>query len=483
MVGNTLAGDIAENLKWNLSIGEDGYTFYPNGETESWLYCTSTNNGVRVGTNENNVFTMTPEGYLYNNATSRYIGIYNRQDWRCYTSINNNIKEQTFAFYKRVDASEIETYTLDITGYGDSDGGYYLISSPVSMIRPTEENGFLTETYDLYRFDQAQEGEEWRNYEAKHFNIASGKGYLYASQENTTLTFTGVPYTGNGTVELSFDENNTWGAENYFWNIVGNPFGQTAYIDRDFYAMNEDGSEIMTDASNGAVEAMQGFFVIAEEDGETLTFSTEAPNQSANLTMNLSQSRGAVIDRAIVRFNECRQLPKFQLNAESTKLYIPQGSKDYAVVRSNAQGEMPVNFKAQNNGIYTISVNAENVEVSYLHLIDNMTGTDIDLLANPSYSFESKTTDYTSRFRLVFNITGVEENTNSTEPFAFFNGSEWVISNMGEATLQMVDLTGRILSSETINGNATINVNESKGIYMLRLVNGESVKVQKIMVK
>lgn len=479
MVGNTLAGDIAENLKWNLSIGEDGYTFYPNGETESWLYCTSTNNGVRVGTNENNVFTMTPEGYLYNNATSRYIGIYNRQDWRCYTSINNNIKEQTFAFYKRVDGSEIETYTLDITGYGDSDGGYYLISSPVSMIRPTEENGFLTETYDLYRFDQAQEGEEWRNYEAKHFNIASGKGYLYASQENTTLTFTGVPYTGNGEITLTKDDNATFSG----WNLVGNPFSQTAYIDRDFYVMNEDGSEIMTDASNGAIEAMQGFFVIAEEDGETLTFSTEAPNQSANLTMNLSQSRGAVIDRAIVRFNECRQLPKFQLNAESTKLYIPQGSKDYAVVRSNAQGEMPVNFKAQNNGIYTISVNAENVEVSYLHLIDNMTGTDIDLLANPSYSFESKTTDYTSRFRLVFNITGVEENTNSTEPFAFFNGSEWVISNIGKATLQMVDLTGRILSSETINGNATINVNESKGIYMLRLVNGESVKVQKIMVK
>jgi hypothetical protein len=228
---------------------------------------------------------------------------------------------------------------------------------------------------------------------------------------------------------------------------------------------------------------MQGIFVIAEEDDETLTFSTEVPNQSANLTMNLIQSRGAVIDRAIVRFNEGRQLPKFQLNAESTKLYIPQGNNDYSVVNSNAQGEMPVNFKAQNNGTYTISVNTENLEANYLHLIDNMTGTNIDLLQTPSYTFEAKTTDYASRFRLVFNVTGVEENTTCTEPFAFFNGSEWVVSNMGEATLQVVDMLGRIVSSETVNGNYEKSLNVAPGVYMIRLINGNDVKVQKMIVK
>ena len=233
MVGNTLAGDIAENLKWNLSIGEDGYTFYPNGETESWLYCNNNNNGVRVGTNENNVFTMTPEGYLYNNATSRYIGIYNRQDWRCYTSINNNIKNQTFAFYKRVDEGSLVTYTLDIEGYGESDGGYYLIASPVLMIRPTFENGFITEAYDLYYFDQSKE-EEWRNYKVNHFNIASGKGYLYASQENTTLTFTGIPYDvdNDGAVALDYDENVSFAG----WNLSGNPYPSDAFL----YVRSED---------------------------------------------------------------------------------------------------------------------------------------------------------------------------------------------------------------------------------------------------
>jgi len=30
---------------------------------------------------------------------TRYIGVYNKADWRCYTSINNNIKDQTFTYF------------------------------------------------------------------------------------------------------------------------------------------------------------------------------------------------------------------------------------------------------------------------------------------------------------------------------------------------------------------------------------------------
>lgn len=480
VVNGTLSEAPAANLQWNLSRQGNSYTFYPNGDAENWLYCTNTNNGVRVGgTNVNNAFVLDESGYLMHVFTSRYIGIYNSQDWRCYTNTTGNIAGQTFAFYKKIVPTE--TYTLNVNGYGESEtNGYVLLASPVYV--KTETTGMTTGEFDLYYFDQSEVGYEWRNFEVEEgqFNLVPGKGYLYAHNTDVELTFTGIPYSGDGTITLVKDDNAVWAG----WNLVGNPFGTTAYLDRDFYVMNEAGTEILTDACTGAVEAMQGVFVIAEEDGEPLTFTTEAPEAAANVTLNLSQNRGAVIDRAIVRFGEGRQLPKFQLNTESTKLYIPQGNNDYAVVRSAAYGEMPVNFKAQNNGSYTISVNAENADANYLHLIDNMTGNDIDLLATPSYSFEAKTTDYASRFRLVFNITGVEENTNSTEPFAFFNGSEWVISNIGKATLQMVDLTGRILSSESISGNATVSTaNLSTGIYLMRLVNGEKVKTQKIVVK
>ena len=110
--GNTLTGTIADNIQWTISgNATDGYTFYPNGSTDTWLYCTNSNNGVRVGTNTNNIFTVQSEtGYMVNQATSRYIGIYNSQDWRCYTSINANIQNQTFTYYKRVNGSSSTPY-------------------------------------------------------------------------------------------------------------------------------------------------------------------------------------------------------------------------------------------------------------------------------------------------------------------------------------------------------------------------------------
>lgn len=99
--GNQLTGDIADNIKWNIANSSGNLTIYPNGTTTTWLYCTSTNNGVRVGTNANKVFTIdASSGYLKNTATSRYIGVYTTNpDIRCYTSTTTNIADQNLSFY------------------------------------------------------------------------------------------------------------------------------------------------------------------------------------------------------------------------------------------------------------------------------------------------------------------------------------------------------------------------------------------------
>ena len=384
-----------------------------------------------------------------------------------------------------------QQFTKEIAGYGNSEkDGYYLIASPVGEVTPTAANGFLTSDYDLYVFDESQNGAEWRNYEVmtegdnpQHANFSTlepGKGYLYASQTTTTIEFTGTPYVGDGTFTLSKTDN----VQMSGWNLVGNPYATIASIDKtDFYVMNEAGNEIVT-SENNTIAAMQGVFVHADEAGETVTFTpgnTDAVNQS--ITAQVSQNRGSVIDRVRVRFGEGRQLPKFMLNSDNTKLYIPQGNKDYAVVRSANEGEMPVSFKAETRGTYTLSVNAENVEMNYLHLIDNMTGADVDLLATPSYTFEATPSDYASRFRLVFSASSISEDADGDNAFAYFNGSNWTVSNMGEATLQVVDVMGRVISSEQINGNAEVSINQPAGVYMLRLVNGDSVKVQKVVVR
>lgn len=369
-----------------------------------------------------------------------------------------------------------QTFTKEIEGYAeDSIGHYYLIASPIGEVDPENVTHMLENSFDLYYFNQSSDL-EWINYEGTYgnYNLLPGKGYLYANSGDVTLTFTGFPYGGDGEVTLAYDANARFAG----WNLVGNPFANTAYIDREFYVMNEFGTEIITGEGN-SVEAMEGIFVVAETDGETMVFSTEEPNRGASLTMNITQNRGVAIDRAIIRFGEESALPKFMLNENNTKVYIPQDNKDYAVVSVNSDmGEMPINFKAAKNGTYTLSFSNEEVSFSYLHLIDNLTGVDVDLLETPSYSFDAKTTDYATRFKLVF-ATG-----NATDDsFVFFSNGNWVISNDGKAIVQVVDVTGRILKSEQIEGSYSMSINAAPGVYMFRLISGNDMKVQKVVVR
>ena len=83
-----------------------GYSFHPNGNSAKWLYSNNANNGVRVGTNTNKVWTLA-DGYLFHAGTSRYMGVYKTNpDWRAYTSINDNIKNQTLRFWVFVESDE-----------------------------------------------------------------------------------------------------------------------------------------------------------------------------------------------------------------------------------------------------------------------------------------------------------------------------------------------------------------------------------------
>ena len=121
-----LTEEPADALKWNISNTAGSLTIYPNGTTAKWLYCTNSNNGVRVGTNDNKTFTI--EGtYLKNAGTSRYIGVYNSQDWRCYTNTTGNTAGQTLKFYKYVELTsggEGEEPTIDAPTFSLAAGKY-----------------------------------------------------------------------------------------------------------------------------------------------------------------------------------------------------------------------------------------------------------------------------------------------------------------------------------------------------------------------
>ena len=379
-----------------------------------------------------------------------------------------------------------EGYTLLIEGYGednaDTNKGYYLIASPVTeAITPTSENHFITDNYDLYYFDQGRE-KEWVNYkdtENGGWDVVNGKGYLYASQTTTVLTFAGTPNT-DGEVTLEYNEEAT---DFPGLNLVGNPLADDAYIGRGYYRMNRDTREGLVPAgADESIDAMEGIFVIAEEDGETMTFSTTPTLKlRTKLILNLQSSSATLIDRAIVNFENSQELPKIEILNSNSKIYFQKESHDLATLNAGDMGEIPVCFKAVKNGNYTLSFKSEEVTFTYLHLIDNKTGNDVNLLETPYYSFDATTSDYESRFRLVFATGSSVDGGN----FGFVNssGNFCIFGIEGEATVQVVDILGHMLSSETFSGSYEKKLNVAPGVYMLRLIQGNDIKVQKVVVR
>ena len=422
-------------------------------------------------------------------------------------------------------SSVIATVKKDILGYATSGsgdiGGWNFIATPIAAgTTPSMNNGLLdisgNSNYDLYYYDKP--AHHWRNHKENNntnhpnanpnFMLTNGQGYLYAHSNAVELQFectlqAGSSYNATYIVDdLSYacDNENLKG-----FNLVGNPFACNATIDKPCYTLTGNAISTTAQEIGYVIPPCTGVMVKAEGANETVTFTKVIPTtqstqpNAGSLQIMLSQVNtrsNALLDNAIVSFTEGNALEKFVFNEDNAKLYIPQDGKDYAIVISEGQGELPLNFKANADGQYTIAVAPEGVEMAYLHLIDNMTGADIDLLhpnaviagedpqsPTPAYTFTAKTTDYESRFKLVFVSSICEDANGDNETFAFYSNGNWIINNEGNSTLQVIDLNGRILSSETINGSASKAINAAPGVYMLRLINGENVKVQKIVVR
>jgi len=399
----------------------------------------------------------------------------------------------------------IEGYGANYNEETNNNGNYYFIATPHSCSYLEESTLFpyvlnLTDgEYDLYAFD-ATADLEWINYKnnPSHTEFHTGnntglfnkKGYLYANEDDTDLKYVGtVSSSLNNILTESFTYSETSTDDFNGWRLVGNPFTCDAYIsyvddngdvlEANFYTLNNSNTYTESESSV-ALAPLTGALVNFSATGK-VQFSSEAPakaNRTGMININLSRANKKV-DQARVRFGHGFNMQHMSFRNNS-KIYMPVDGNDYAVVYTEKQGEMPVSFKAEENGTYTLSINTENVEFGYLHLIDNLTGNDVDLLANPSYSFDARFTDYANRFKLVYTTATTANN----DEFAFISNNHLMILGVdGQATLKVMDVTGRTLSTQTFSGNYDKAINMSNGVYMLQLIQGGNVKTQKIVVK
>ena len=360
-----------------------------------------------------------------------------------------------------------------------STNGWYFIASPINVnnLAPTNVTNMISDenaangdrTYDLYSLDNIT----WHNYRANTFNLANGQGYLYASKDGADLQFSGAikAYDANYTISVSQG-----------WNLIGNPYTFEAYPNQAYYTINAANSGItaQTSTSSAVVAPCTGIIVKAAEDG-TVKFLKDAPETSANngnlqmvLAHKVATRDGASvnknIDNTIVSFNEGSQLEKFYFGNPSASIFIPQNGEDYAIAFSDRQGDVPLYFKANETGTYTISFAGVETNLNGIHLIDILAEEEIDLSANPSYTFIGSPADRMARFKIVFRNTGGD---GTSDIFAYQNGNDIIVS--GEGELQIFDVMGRMVSRQRVNGVETVNA-MPYGVYIFKL-NGMTQKI------
>ena len=390
------------------------------------------------------------------------------------------------------------TIKKNISAYDEDSHLWELIASPVREdVVPSTENGILTdpeEAYALYSFNDNTA--DWIDYKETPFALENGKSYLYANAFDTTLVFDGTTLGYSAECNLSYHAGNGAYAG---CNFIGNPLPCNAYLNRSYFVLSDESNSLIAvpNSATRSVAPCSGIIVNSNglDDSEVLFdympfFQYLGHQGYIEITVAKSEAPTLVLDQALLSFNEGDDLAKFSLFEDAPKVYFSNDNKDLGILSIDSVIMQPLKFKAEKNGNYTLHFEISNNDLDYLHLIDNMTGDNIDLLTTPNYSFSAKTTDYASRFKLVFDPHyGIEEDGPSTGSgtFAYYANGEIIINDVETchgASLQMVDMTGRTVWSETINNRDGVHTvsTMSPGIYVLRLNDGNTIRTQKMVI-
>ncbi|MBQ4205509.1 MAG: T9SS type A sorting domain-containing protein, partial [Bacteroidales bacterium] len=257
-----------------------------------------------------------------------------------------------------------------------------------------------------------------------------------------------------------------------------------------FYLLGEEDDEYkgkwIASTSTTKVAPMRAFLVQAKAgevypETHTITIKNNVPavgkgTNYANDNIMFVVKNAEYSDEAYVLFKKGHGLNKIEhRNAEIPMLYVISEGENYAIA------DMPDNtdvinlgFEAKTMGQYTISFKAEG-QYSYMHLVDKLTGNDIDMLVEDSYTFVGTPNDRNDRFvlRLNYNAAGIDT---ESDIFAYQSGNDIMVS--GEGELQVFDIVGRKVMTTDINGVETIN-GMNRGVYIFRL----NEKTQKIVVR
>ena len=378
--------------------------------------------------------------------------------------------------------------TKSVEAYQVAEGGNQLESGWYTIGVPFTVTPSLTEGYELFRYNEAEAmWENHKNQEHNTFGLQVGRGYLYAHANGADLNLEGEANIKDYSTDLSYTTDATHELKGF--HLVGNPYTFSisgnhfsGNVADGFYTLANSGAWVVKQTAD-EIAVGEGFLVQAKSATKFAINKKATKTRSAdNGSLQINVANAKYSDVAYVSFNEGVGLNKIShQNTNIPMVYVPVEGENYSIAYMNANvEEIPFAFEAKTMGSYTISVEAQNCEFSTMTLIDRFTGIETNLLFE-DYSFVAKSSDNSNRFiiRLSQGTTDLEE-----EHFAYINNNGLIINNASSnATLQIFDVMGRPVSSHNLSGNANIAVESlTNGVYILRLIDDNNVRIQKVVI-
>ena len=387
---------------------------------------------------------------------------------------------------------------------------WYAISAPVDCSITTPFTSFTD--YDLYYYDEP--AAFWRSYKdnvsnTQFTNNNPGRGYLCAVEADKTLSFTGNLIKSVSAYAITNSSTTLLKG----FNLIGNPYTHKIYkgwtnqsdacaiasqdLASGYYKLSGSGSwtlcnyEVPINPCEGILIKTRSEISLvidnntleANSDSDFNPFGVKGNNKELEITIAGNSGE----DRTYAYFYNGIGLDKIEhMSEKAPSLSIRYEDTDYAIAHVDENSNLlDVIFKNNQSGFFTLSVNNEKANFKYLHLIDNLTGEDIDMLAGKSYKFYAFGNEDENRFKIVLN-----PNTDSAEAstFAYVSNDDIIITGLdGNATLQIFDVMGRMVSAESITGTNGMVSRSHKpataGVYVLRLITNNGMNTQKIVIE
>ena len=254
--GDTLTTTSESQFGWKVIKSTDTFQLVSASDNTKYLYSTDKNNGIRQGKGESRDWKVdATSGYLFNVAQKRYVGVYNQQDWRSYTTLHDNIAGQTLNFWKLETTSARQSgIVTDLTTL--QDGDTVVVFNPANgKTLSTEYNGFYNKGTDVTLTDGKLEGftaaDKWT------LGINDDGTYTFATADGKKLAM-GAKFTSTPLDEVNQSWKITPAATKdcfYIQNTVRNN-----YIE--WYADKGNWSSYYNIGNNEALFAQQLYLVI-----------------------------------------------------------------------------------------------------------------------------------------------------------------------------------------------------------------------------